>query len=645
MKLKSFRVTKYKSIEDSNVVNVNDVTCLVGKNESGKTALLEALARINPAGPIFPKFELVDYPRKDFRPNREDDYLPKTVIQATFEIEDVEITSFEDEFGKGVVKNNTLIISRDYANKENWDISGFDEKTYLKKLIVDAGILAEHKAVLDNATNVAELLEKATSIEDPSDSLTNLIKQIEALGEKPFFSKIIKLIHIPQFFYFDEYARLKGEISLNDLEQFIKSDKNENDVLLDSFYTAEALIALVGASVEDFKNEEKFEYLVASMEAAQNQITDEIFEFYSQNENLEVKFEIDKKYDQQKQWIDTLLHLRIYNRRHRASVPFDKRSRGFVWFFSFLVAFSKYLESDEPVILLLDEPGLSLHAKGQQDILRYIQKRLAPKMQVIYTTHSPFMVDVNNLNCVRTVQDIDGKGTKVFDDPLMNDKDTVFPLQNALGYELSQTLFLGPNNLLVEGPSDFVYLTLASDILKEQGRKGLSDNLVTIPVGGADKLSTFISLLGGNQLNNGILMDYSKKDKQRIDNLIKNGFLQKGKLITYSEFVASNEADVEDLFRRDDYIDLVKAAYGASENIDKLNVSTSKGGNPRVTVRIENAFFEKKINDGKFNHYKPASYLLKNPDLQKKLFCEEVLARFENLFKEIENRVLNGGTE
>ena len=70
-------------------------------------------------------------------------------------------------------------------------------------------------------------------------------------------------------------------------------------------------------------------------------------------------------------------------------MPFDERSRGFVWFFSFLTYFSNLEEEKtNDLVLLLDEPGTNLHAMGQTDFLRFIKERLANKNQVIYSTHS-----------------------------------------------------------------------------------------------------------------------------------------------------------------------------------------------------------------------------------------------------------------
>ena len=79
------------------------------------------------------------------------------------------------------------------------------------------------------------------------------------------------------------------------------------------------------------------------------------------------------------------LNIRIYNSKHRVTLPLKNRSKGFLWFFSFLVWFSKIQgNKDSKYILLLDEPGLSLHASAQNDLLRFIDEKLAPEYQVIY---------------------------------------------------------------------------------------------------------------------------------------------------------------------------------------------------------------------------------------------------------------------
>jgi predicted ATP-dependent endonuclease of OLD family len=121
------------------------------------------------------------------------------------------------------------------------------------------------------------------------------------------------------------------------------------------------------------------------------------------------------------------LKIRIWDNRHSLSLPFDQHSAGFQWFFSFLAAFSEYEHRNPPVVILLDEPAVGLHAKAQADFLRFIEERLTKRCQVIYTTHSPFMVQPGHLERVRIVEDRSkehGSGHDVLSKILI-----LFPLQ------------------------------------------------------------------------------------------------------------------------------------------------------------------------------------------------------------------------
>ncbi len=128
------------------------------------------------------------------------------------------------------------------------------------------------------------------------------------------------------------------------------------------------------------------------------------------------------------------------------------------------------------LILLLDEPGLTLHATAQADFLRYINE-LATKHQVLYTTHSPFMIHSDRLNQVRVVEDQKTIGTIISDNISGSDPRTIFPLQAALGWTIAQNLFISERNLLVEGPSDLIYLKSVSALLETQGRTSTSSVL------------------------------------------------------------------------------------------------------------------------------------------------------------------------
>ena len=118
------------------------------------------------------------------------------------------------------------------------------------------------------------------------------------------------------------------------------------------------------------------------------------------------------------------------------------------------------------------------------------------------------------------------QGTKVHAEVLEATEDSLFPLQGALGYDIAQALFVGPNCLVVEGVSDLVYLQTISGLLQQQGKAGLREQWTITPVGGSDKVPTFVALLGAQQkLRIATLIDLQAKDQQRIENLYKQKLL------------------------------------------------------------------------------------------------------------------------
>jgi predicted ATP-dependent endonuclease of OLD family len=292
------------------------------------------------------------------------------------------------------------------------------------------------------------------------------------------------------------------------------------------------------------------------------------------------------------------------------------------------------------VILLLDEPGLSLHAKAQEDLLRYFKEKLVSHHQVIYTTHSPFMVPADNLLAARTVEDVvkrDDKGnvieilgTKVSDNVLTVDRETLFPLQGALGYEITQTLFIGKNSLLVEGPSDLLYLKAYSDHLASLGRTSLKNAWTITPVGGVDKVTAFMSLLYGNKVNVAIFTDFATGQKKKIDDLKRSKLLSEAQVFTANNYTGTGEADIEDLIGRDGYITLVIKAYNLS------NLTLADKPSSRVVKDVEDAFRTLPVDSPEFDHYRPSSFLVENPGVLKSLpNYQEALDRFEKLFSDL----------
>jgi predicted ATPase len=609
MIVKSAQVKLFKSISDSGLVEFDrNVTCLVGKNESGKTAYLEALYRLNPLPMGHPEtFDgLRDYPRRTYTRDRES--VPgKVGIEATFILEPEDVDAVEKVFGGGILDGTDIIISKNYENKQLWEIP-INENRLVEQLVTDAGVDPSFAA---GVTSVQELTKKLKIQADPPEAVTVFLKTIEG---KNYRQEVLNILaqRLPKFMYFDEYSIMPGRVSIPKLQQ------TKDQQLQPGERTALSLLRLAGVQAVEF-TEAKYEARKASLEAAANQFTDEVFNYWSQNKDLAIELDVDFKSPADTYGQPPFLDIRVRNQRHRVTLNFGERSHGFMWFFSFLAAFSEY-RGREKMILLLDEPGLGLHAAAQADLLRFIDERLAREHQVIYTTHSPFMVEANRLQRVRTVEDVDIEGTKVSADVLSTSKDTRFPLQAALGYDLAQTLFLGPDNLIVEGPADYLYLQMVSEHLRSLGRTRLDPRWVIVPVGGLDKIPTFIALLG-SQLNVAVILEVSGGGTQRVNSLVQRGIIAGEKLIPLTEFTGTTEADIEDLFDVDFYLSLLNRSGAASVKTSQLK------GKGRILKQIEGA------TGASFDHYQPARYLLEHQVELFKEITNTTLDRFEGLFK------------
>jgi len=585
-----------------------EVSCLVGKNESGKTAFLEALYRLNPLPMGHPEaFDgLRDYPRRTYTRDRES--VPATVaIEATFTLEPDDVGAVEEVFGEHVLSGTDVVIRKNYENKQTWTLP-INEQRLVERLVANTGV---DPGVTAGATSVEELVKKLKTQTDPPKAVSSFLGQLEGKNHRQEVLNILAK-RLPKFLYFDEYNIMPGRVSIQKLQQTAENQLEPGE------RTALSLLRLAGVQAQEF-TEAKYEARKASLEAAANQLTDEVFEYWSQNKDLSIELDVDFTSPADRYGQPPFLDIRVRNQRHRVTLNFGDRSHGFMWFFSFLAAFSEY-RGNEKMILLFDEPGLGLHAAAQGDLLRLIDERLATEHQVIYTTHSPFMVEAKRLQRVRTVEDVDQEGTKVSADVLSTSKDTRFPLQAALGYDLAQTLFLGPDNLVVEGPADYLYLQVMSAYLQGVGRTGLNPRWVIVPVGGLDKIPTFVALLGA-QLNVAVVLEVAGGGTQKVNSLVQRGIIAGEKLIPLTEFTNTAEADIEDLFDVGFYLHLLDRAGSASVKPNQLK------NTGRILKRVE------AVTGASFDHYQPARYLLEHQVELLKEVDGATFDRFEDLFR------------
>ena len=646
MKLTRVHITNFQSVQDSTEFDIGDVTCLVGKNEAGKTALLKALYRLNPVLQADGDFDPTeDYPRRavsDYEDEVEAGRRePAQVVKATFNLERDDIEAVEEVYGPKCLRGKcpAVTLSKGYENKRSFSGLQVDKDETFGHLFEVTGLphtLTEQLGALGSVDEIVQTLNEQEQTEAVQE-LVSMLNDISEHGISHFVYNSVLRDRIPKFLYFDEYYQMQGQDNVDALRERI-----QQSALEDSDHPLIGLLELARLDLDQVANPQRTQTLLAKLEAAENRLTRTVLAYWSQNRHLRMTFDIRPAQPGDPEGMTSGMNIwgRVRDTRHMVSTGLGTRFRGFVWFFSFLAWYSQLRQKGENLLLLLDEPGLSLHAKAQEDLLRYFEEELKPHHQLIYTTHSPFMVDPTRFERVRIVQDLsiesesydlpeEQQGTKVTTEILDATPDSLFPLQGALGYEIYQTLFIGPNSLVVEGVSDLLYIQTISALLQERDAVGLSGDWTITPVGGSDKVPTFVALIGAQtHLNVAVLIDYQKRDQQVIENLYKRKLLEKKHVVTFADFVSGSEADIEDMFNPEFYMELVNGAYGSSIGMDDLSMS-----HPRILRRIEEYLEENPLpGNVSFNHYRPARYFSENIGALTDKLSDEDLGRFQLAF-------------
>ncbi|WP_338117617.1 AAA family ATPase [Tardiphaga robiniae] len=640
---------EFQSVRDSGDVKVGDITCLVGKNEAGKSALLKALYRVNPVVPEEGGFDVtIDYPRMSVEDYRHDVETKKrgiaNPIATQYELTDDEVEAIESEFGK-CLKNRFVMIYKYYDNSRTFNMS-VDEVAGLTALIKKADIPEPLRGNLLASTVTADgVLAKLTAAEatTETDRLKTLFTAISKTSVKKYIYDEYVHEAEPSYLYFDEYYQMTGHENIEALVQ-----RSEAKALKSSDHPMLGLIRLARLKLPDLLNPQSTIDLKGKLEGASNHLTRQVLKYWSQNKHLKMTFDVRPGLARDPEGMRTGTNIwgGVFDSRHAVTTELGSRSRGFVWFFSFLAWYSDVKRDNKPVILLLDEPGLTLHAKAQDDLLRYFETELKGEHQLIYSTHSPFMIDAKHFDRVRIVQDasIDGSedigGTEVLKDVYAASEDSLFPLQAALGYEMHQSLFVGPYSLIVEGAADLLFIQTMSALLGADGRTSLDERWTVTPVGGASKIPTFVALLGSQKgMTIATLIDSQTSDQEAIEALYKEKLLKKANVITFADILDAKEADVEDMFGQAFYLQIVNAEFKGQLS-GQIKAAAIKSKHPRLTKRLDEYFAEHPLKQGSFGHFRPARYFSENAASLKKDIPATAFDSFEKAFKKL-NKLLD----
>lgn len=531
MKLKRYIVFDFRSVKNSGWVDCDDVTTLVGVNESGKSNMLLALWKLNPVrdGEIDILHDMPVDKLGELRNHAENTKF----ITAEFILEskDINILSGKYDFKDNFNENNvpTLEVSRFYDGKYTM---------LLNKKSID------EYSLLDKANE-----NKETEVDLGKDLLSMM----------------------PKFVYYSNYGNLSSRIYLPHAVEWLKGnsvrgiEKNDEQIrtirilfdfvnlspeeILESGRDAIDLANLGNYSMSNSptkeqiaKSEDEKEKRSILLQSASNKLTSSFKDWWKQG-NYKFRFMADGDYF-------TIL---VSDEKRPVEVDLRLRSTGLQWFLSFYLTFLvESEEAHENAILLLDEAGLTLHPLAQKDLVHFFN-RLASKNQLINTTHSPFIVDTDNMDRCKVVYVNEDGLTEVSSDlrkNIKNNLSSVYAVHAALGLGVSDVLLQGCQMVVVEGVSDQYYLNAIKNYLISAKEIRPNKDIVFIPSGGVKNIASISSLIGGKNSDIPYIIIDSDKSGEDLKNKISSGLYKnsKDKILEIKDITGMVYSEVEDLF-------------------------------------------------------------------------------------------------
>jgi ABC-type ATPase involved in cell division len=373
----------------------------------------------------------------------------------------------------------------------------------------------------------------------------------------------------------------------------------------------------------DFFREKNHRILKQKIENLNSEITIDFQDYWRQSvgkdDKIRIHFELEH-YDNTQPEKSGKPYLEFWIKDKQERLYPKQRSRGVRWFLSFyleLKATAK--ENSVDRIMLIDEPGLSLHARAQEDVLKVFED-LRENLQIIYSTHSPNLIDIKKLYRIIAVQrakDTDEKSeTIVLDARSLNEAsaDTLSPIYSLMGTRLNDRQFVFPkNNLIVEDAVTFHYLDA---MLRLYGIEGL---VHFIPSSGPENIPMTANILFGWKIDFGVLLMDNPVNNELIEVLKTTTFfpnpeISSRKIICFQGFSA-----IEDLFST---IDLKRYILQQRIGITTRN-SEYIESNKLSRIILVSDFFSK----------------LQKESTQFKDFDEETKKNFKKLFNQIKSMI------
>ena len=609
MKLKRFRVYDFRSVHDSGWIDVDETTALIGVNESGKTNLLLPLWKLKPVreGELQPTS---DYPKTLFGEIRENpggfrfieaefvtgstasqiahaaDVTPEEAarVRVSRSFDGKYTVVFPDHQMRSTVEREWLVSELSCCSNAVNSAHALKQEQTLQSNMSEGLLSIADSLPTDSTLDVDQLTSAHDAVDDLvpkspaktskivpiikrlSDRLTAELTRLSAPAPGDCENVVnIVVSALPSFVYYSNYGNLDSEIYLpHVVENLDRDDLGTKEAakartlrVLFSFVRLQAKEILeLGRDFQDESvgrtaTQEEIDEITEKkktrsilLQSASAALTEKFRDWWKQGD-YRFRFEADGN------------HFRIWvaDDRRPTEVELENRSSGLQWFLSFYLVFLVESRGElRQSVLLLDEPGMSLHPLAQRDLSAFFES-LSEANQIIYTSHSPFLVDADRLERARKVYVAADGTTKATPDLRHQEgKDeqagAAYAVHSALNLSVAESLLLGCNPVLVEGASDQHYLTAIKVMLISGGKIRPARELVFPPSGGAKTARVVASILTGRDERLPMMLLDDDEPGRRMKNQVTSTLYAQSpeRVLSIVDYVDFEGAEIEDLF-------------------------------------------------------------------------------------------------
>ena len=593
MRLRKFRVRAYRCIHDSGEITVGDLAAFVGRNESGKTTILQALTMLNKEEKVsdldlcdemFEELkEEIRLAEGEFELNSSEKNIIKEKFPNLPEINKIKLfrsnkkpeVQYEFENIKISEKSDGGLNSLENFSKRMLDFLDtipnhlriqvntkfFEDAPPKNKASFDTGLAEfnnQFHVVAIQDPKVIEEWEKIYS--KPENQFSNLLS---GGSEKTALENFISTQLHPRFVYFSDYKKIYGNINLNEYIREEKGERRESIEYVEEFDKAESVRNLFYLAELDINELEEVRdspsRSIKLLNAASNRLTKKLNPAWKGD-----PIHVDLRYNP-----GNIMSVVISDVHKDGTVTntglLNRRAEGFKWTFSFIVNFAAETQRAElkEAILLLDEPARNLHPTQQMGISDLL-RNLAGSNQVLYATHSPFMIfDYTPGNLLVVELDKRKHLSRIFYDYWNADDKTLTPILYGLSRGLVESIVdreIGRNSrpvIIVETMSDSMYLNSFDKFLQDPN---ISMNPLNIVAAFNKNAVLPLAIFYRNHgYNTFILLDNTEESKQISSQLASNEFNPIQTI--FFEKDGKTIESIEDYIVLEDYLHAVNQTY------------------------------------------------------------------------------------